>query len=101
MCGTHTASDPTRRSGNMTHWFITCAIILLYAHRTRRDLRGAYTTLSVYRGHYKDGSAVLNHNEVGLPFVNDVVVVSPRHNMPLVRSLVYLLLRSELQVVPV
>ena len=37
----HIASDPTWRSGNTTHWFRTCANILLCAHRARRDLRGA------------------------------------------------------------
>ena len=37
----HTASDPTRRSGNPTRWFRICGNILLYAHRARHDLRGA------------------------------------------------------------
>ena len=37
----HTASDLTRRSGNMTRWFRTYAYILIYAHRVLGVLRGA------------------------------------------------------------
>ena len=37
----HTESDSTRRSGNTTRWFRTCASVLLYAHRERSDLRAA------------------------------------------------------------
>ena len=43
ICGMHTLSDSTRRSGNPTRWFRTCDNIglLLYAYRERSDLRGA------------------------------------------------------------
>ena len=44
----HTASESTRRSGNMTRWFITCVYILRFVHQARRDLNGAKTTLAVF-----------------------------------------------------
>ena len=54
-CGMHTARDPTRRSVNMTHWFRTCATILLNAHRTLQSCYcletigpGALCTLKLY-----------------------------------------------------
>ena len=41
-CSMHTASDSTRRSGNTSRWFRTCANILLYGHRCKsRPLRVA------------------------------------------------------------
>ena len=48
----HTASDSTRRSGNKTRWFRTCAKLLLNAHQARGDLRDANFTLSVCLWHH-------------------------------------------------
>ena len=52
ICGMHTASDSTQCSRYTTHWFSTCANILLYAHRERSDLHVVNSAmLSVCLGH--------------------------------------------------